>query len=1389
MADKYREYFDLDDAYFPQINETTIAKARWDNTYPHETFIKLLNNINGMLDGRTRRSVWIHGSYGTGKSQCAFALKKILEVSEDELTKYWIQPDNSNWPLNKQADLLKKFIGHKQRKIVTAYRYGSGGISSTQQLLLAVQESVKVALVEQGVRYIGENTLKDAVIDWIEKPAQKAFLNDLLESKYTSWPQATADEVLSALRRGGDIQQLMNNIFALANAEGITALNLTTEGLIAWIKDIINKNDIKIVLIWDEFSAYFKNNRNSLDQFQKLAELCADRFYFVIVTHETSGLITANDSTWSIVQQRFDFSEITLPDGIAFELISHARKVKKILENKWKEKADDINSWLPRSRPAVMEQTNIANPEIIKGLLPLHPMAALVLKYIASSFQSNQRSIFDFMSLDKDDVQAFQWFVANTSPDDDYPLLTIDCLWNFFYESGRRDNLTIDIQSILDVFPRQQNLTAKQQTVLKTVLIMQAVNQRIGNEVDLFKTTDKNLSLAFEGNRDLEGNAAVNIAKQLVNDSVLHKKPIGGGIEIYVAAQLVGDHTKIIRHKDDIRKNINTAALVAEGGLSDVLGLPPALKLRYELESDLAKGKLTTVTPSDFTSAMNKLRNTQSAWKFKAALAFALDEAEAVSFRKTIQAAAKNPDYGDIVIIDALSTPLGSDSLEQYIDFTAMTLYYSGNNNDESKYNSNKAKRILDTDWKNRIYDGSFVVYSEVNRDGERYANISEVLSALQTAVTKKYPNIFDFSKGLSESMLKLSDVKRSALVGVTQEIVKGAVVNNIEKYIFPSDIWRTEEYCKQQPTLSISKIKIAIENEISSAFSRDGQISIRELYDTLEIDYGFAPCNLSAFLAGFLLKEYGNEPYRYYDSINGHDSMSNDKLAEMLGNYIGNTKPNYRDTYIVKMTPEEMAFYSLTEKAWGITPNSCGTAGQAANEVRKKMRQLELPVWCLAEVDNHGIYEYVEKYIELVQKEGKEAHQKAIEIGNIALNKDTLGDTLAKFISKPKCQEGMREFLTRFENGDILTLAKDIGAETSLINDVQKLFAVDYSCLWNQTTGKNEIRKLLTEYGFVRKSNKLLAANSQSLADCYNIWRDKLKIISISSEQLKRKLPSLVKVFDYFIKIEERNEILPEQLKDFLAELSANMQSIMEFFSDEKQIFAEIYSPYLDGLNENDIGEVKNKLPMGMFILSATECNTKVKQYAELHRQGQIKTKLFKLWKEKTDTKTPLEWSKRYKVPILCFVNFSDFDNAKKTFETLNRINSTDAEIKQALEFLESEPAFLTDLNDESKRKIKFTKEIIGKYAKILPDISKVQDELERLSEQLSIEPYEWYRHPSVYEKVKQLAEAEYNAGGSDETLNKIDEMDDDTLKSYLKRLVKENMTVGLEIMDDWRA
>ena len=1371
---KYREYFDIDEEYFPQVNDSAIAAASpdfWTRTYPHYTFIEMLNNMERVLARQEKRSLWIEGAYGTGKSQCAYALKKILEVPEEELRAYWDKYE----PLKKKTDLLEKLIGHKQKGIMTAYRYASGMIDSPRDLFLAVQETLKASLVAANL-YEGENTLKESVIAWIDEPSHKLFFDDLL--KKPEWAalfsQSSADEVLNALRKGGEVKALMNNIFRLADKEGITAMNIDADRLITWLTDIIDHNNVKVVFIWDEFSDYFKNNRESLSEFQKLAELVSLKpFYFIVITHESGQLFTSADTTWTKVRDRFIPAKIALPDNIAFDLIGYAFNVKQAAKPDWDKLVHgDLNARVNSSRTAVMKEARIDDRCVMERIMPLHPMAALLLRNIAEAFKSNQRSMFDFIkSSNTDDVKAFQWFIENTGPFDDHPLLTVDMLWNFFYEKGR-DNLTSDIRMILDTFPQQQNLREDEKAVLKAILIMQAIDQRRGGMIDLFKATEQNLSYVFEGISDLEGTKSANLAKGLKEKGILVLNPISGGRYAYAAAVLAGDQTKIDNHKKDIRQTSTTSKLVTEGGLSTVLSLSPALRLRFE--SEPGTGKITPVTTADFTRIINILRDRATGWNFNAVIAFAKDDAEAATFRKTLGAAVADKQYENIVFIDALSTPLGSEAFEQYVDFSAMAMYYQGSNNTSSRESSDKAKRVLDQDWKNRIYNGQFVVYTYANQEGEKLGNGQGVASVLQTIVTTKFPYVFDFAKSLTESQLKITPaMKQSAKSGISQ-ITSGVVVG-VERHLLPT-VWKSDRYWENPTTASlpISKIKVEVDKRIEVAFARDGQISIGELYDFLE-ETGFAPCNLSSYLAGFLLKEYGSEPFRYSDSSGGHEQMTQDKLAEMLGNYIGKSP---KPTYIVKMTTDEMAFYELTEKAWRIPENSCSSAGQAAIAVSTKMRGLNLPVWCLEEVDTVGIFDVVQKYIELVQKEGNEAHKKAVEIGRIAA-KPSLADSLFALLTSENCQKGMREYLCSFESGKVMELATAIGAENNVLADICRLFGVKHSCLWDKQTGEDEIRKLLTEYSVVKESNTILNTASHSLTEAYKEWRERLKFIGISCEALRAKYPALAKVLDTLLKICKQEDILPEQLKAFHAELVAHGAEIRELMNNDIRAFAEVYEPYLEDLSDNDIADVKSKIQTGLFELPKTGCNVKVKEAAEEFRKNQLKSQLFRLWKGKTGTKNPLEWSNRYRTPILCCVSDAEFEKAKKAFETLNRNWGTDSEIRVALAFLESTTLFGI-LTEEENRNAAFKRDIVGEYSTLLPDLDKVRDKLDHLS----VDTYDWRDNPSVKGKVKQLAEAEYNAGGSDKVLLKIDQMDDAQLKQYLKRLVKDSITVGIEIL-----
>ena len=1378
---KYCEYFDVNESYFPCIDESAInAGAPWETTYPHETFIDLLNNAEKMLGGTTNRSIWIHGAYGTGKSQCAYALKKILEVPNDKLRTYWDRYE----PLKKNKALLEKLIGHKEQGVLTAYRYASGSITSPQLLFLAVQESIRAALDAAPGSYKGENTLKESVIAWLTDSSHNAFVNSLLQKPewVSEFSQSSADEIINSLRKRSDVSSLMESIFKMAEKEGITALSLTADSLCAWIKDIVAQNHTKVVLIWDEFSGFFRQNRNSLDEFQKIVALCQEtHFYFVIVTHPITSIAGASiskDDPMSVVQQRYKQIEITLPSNIAFELIGHAFSVIPAAKEQWEVMTGDLNSKISASKIAVMKAAVVKSDSVMQHMLPIHPMAALVLKNIASAFQSNQRSMFDFIKTPKDlDVHAFQWFIQNTRPDSDRSLLTVDMLWDFFYEKGK-DYLTPDIKLILDTYTQQTNLSEKEKVILKTILIMQAVDQRLGGTIPVLKATDQNLSYAFEGDWDVYENECKSIAKALVKKGVLIQTPIADGKQVYSAAVLAGDGAKIDRLKDEVRKNGTITKLVEEGTqLASALSLTPPLRLRYAVNTDT--GALPVVTVTNFVKMMDQLKVKDTSWHFFAVLALARTDEEAQAFRNMIKKTIGNAEYKNILVIDALSSPLGLELFEEYVNYSAMSMYYNSNNNQQSKDNARKAREVLDRTWRDRIHDGAFIVWSYVNQDGEKATGANAVHTIMQTVVLNRYKHVPDFTKGLTESQLKNTQAKQVAKYGFGLTDVKGLIAG-CEKTVL-GKVWNRDTYWSDQELEKepISIIKRSVDKLIHEAFRENGRISIDEICELLETTYGFAPCNLTAFVLGFLLKEYKGDPFRSQDSEGFRESMTPDKLSEMIGNYYSKKA---KTTYIVSLTPEEKSFYELTEKAWRITPNTCTSPTQAASLIQVKMRDFVYPVWTLEEVDNTGAYDIVKKYIALIQSDGKAAHTIAIEIGKIGRQRPSCGDHLQALLTADNCLNGMSLFIQHFEGGKLSTLAKEIGASDHVLTDIKKLFSVKHAAQWIASTGEDELRKLTVEYSFVKVTNALLNVSKDSKEGAFKSWRELLKFLGLTCESIQAKHPDLNNLFTLLLKIVNYEDILPDNMKMLFDELTIHNTEMHDLLSSPLNSFIDIYAPYLTGFSHEECEIIKNSITEDMFVLSATKGNAIVKKAADDYRKGQVKDQLFRLWSERTGgTKSPKHWSEHYKTPILCCIEPEIYGEAKKAFAVLNSSQHSESEIKMALEFCEGAD-FFEAIADSDYRNKCFMERIVGCYSKLLPDITAIRSALE----DTDIAPYDWADDPRIKAKIKNMASVEYNAGGSDAAINTIESMPIDQLKTWLKQLAVSDMELGVKIISN---
>lgn len=126
-----------------------------------------------------------------------------------------------------------------------------------------------------------------------------------------------------------------------------------------------------------------------------------------------------------------------------------------------------------------------------------------------------------------------------------------------------------------------------------------------------------------------------------------------------------------------------------------------------------------------------------------------------------------------------------------------------------------------------------------------------------------------------------------------------------------------------------------------------------------------------------------------------------------------------------------------------------------------------------------------------------------------------------------------------------------------------------------------------------------------------------------------------------------------------------------------------------------------------------------------------------------------------------------------------MNGNSQTEFEIKSALEFLQS-ASFFADIANKEYRDEKFMKAIVGQYANLLTNIADIREALDKTI----ADAYEWIDSPAVKSKIKYMAEAEYNAGGSDRAIETIDSMNSDELKEWLKELAKKDVELGVKII-----
>lgn len=501
---KYNEIVEMNKHFRPAyvINEEELDL--WKQFIPNAPFNNILKFVLKAINStllQERKSIWVQGTYGTGKSHAAAVIKHILWDNYENIKDYTEQHLSHEF-----SEEIKNFKSNNSKKIFPVVIKGVSGIVDNRTFVLVIERAVKEALknfqiqihvdsdFDKWIKHVEENPIN---IDWNKLIKENNKLNIVIKDK--------EDLILKLKNQDIQILTIMDEIFSQSGT------HFSTDNIGRWLNEVVQelKQQEKatgLMIFWDEFTSILELSQcNSiLNEIQNISELTPKgEIFLYIICHRSPEQTKVNKEEIKKILGRFSTSDYSMNPLTTYHII--AASVKKIDENKWnnlKEIYINKNPYLLQLISNLSGNQDEFKMKDIKNLFPIHPYTGYLATYIARCFGSSQRSIFNFLH---DQDKGFIKFI-NEYPNEIKNEFFLTSEWLFDYFAEEFENLESEkINSILNTYyvnkTEIQNLGLNHLKVFKVILIFNILHLEVysGEEIKFLVPSTENIKKVFCG--------------------------------------------------------------------------------------------------------------------------------------------------------------------------------------------------------------------------------------------------------------------------------------------------------------------------------------------------------------------------------------------------------------------------------------------------------------------------------------------------------------------------------------------------------------------------------------------------------------------------------------------------------------------------------------------------------------------------------------------------------------------------------------------------------------------------------------------------------------------------------------------------------------------------
>jgi hypothetical protein len=1386
----YKDYFGIRPDYVPIMTRTDIDKSpeTWLAFYPHDSFVGILRELLKSLNGG-KKTLWITGAYGTGKSHASLVLQKLF--TDDEVrVQNWLDSCKAQIPEPVRNAVLER----RSEKMLVVYDVNADGVDAKNQFIMRLQRGITKAL-EMGGYSISLKGKLDEVIERIRQDEPHFFAKrDEMQAQLSHLNAGikTADALEKRLRDVNQEAGLVSDAMLVLEARHIY-LGSSAEEFLAWVDASLDANGLsKLVYIWDEFSAFVDRNRAALKTLEQLAEAAQQgRFFFVPVTHtDISSYVAAGSESAKKANDRFTFKQLDLPNETALKLASRAFVFTPEKKSEWLLERDVL--W--HSVNGVAENYMVVYKAGIdaadfKDILPLHPMAAFLLKHLSVVIGSNQRSMFEFLN-----GEEFRNFIEIGGLDvSGHQFLTVDHLWQYFVE---RDDLGTGqpVQEVRAEYLRRENdLQPDERRVFKAVLLFGLIEQIQGAGHPLLRTTVENIERSFEGDGALQGTDSIlrNLAQKhcftIVNGRCerFHDRSDTKEIEEKKAA-LGGKFCDLVL-KDTETELGKQFKGVNYGGRFDVRaagggGLSVSSIARRESFSDTGSRVLVQFI-------------------------LARDEQEQLRIPDKAREFSKQFKDHRMLFVTLPEVSFCRDNVKAWDEFTENSARLALASDIASKRVFETQVSSAKSTWNSKVTTAAKLIVYKPNPHGEPF--VEEVTwgqlkkDFLLSYAKQAFKAYTDDLCGFNLSAFGAPNALQSwALAGMDFDRF---IANNPKTYGSQKAVITTwqkngitgeDAWFDANPNHPLTQLRDFCKKRQDNTVGAGNLCSIRKLFiDLQRPPFGLLCVPHSAFVLGFVLKTWltGQRRLQWTDGITSK-ALDASVLAEIIEVVVKDDGANAikNEKLICRLSKEEKAFIEQSNIIFGNSPLVDGTVEAALCAVGTRLEQVSqrVPLWVLPEyirTQAEPSAEAMGKVIDALcaangissKGDTETRGNKVKEIGVTLLATPGLAEAMAKYMTPVVFDEAFQRYVDSAKP-ELKEAAERMGdLSRSYCRSVKNRFAATSGWLWKRGDAESVLEEVYRQTLCAEHIRRLAGSSGyMSFEDAVERLRNAVLCENkVPTAYWTKKYPSLQRFFELL----SRPSLSGEDAKAFGEILEHQEVTIREIFFDVVQtqqmnamqeIFGEIWPMVIA-----EGRELYNSFLTDSARTDEQSFKVQGRSKIEEYSRTLISKKLVALWRERTGTESPDEWSRKHALPAECVLAV---DDAKSIVDAVSTPGRVTAERLQLLhDELKNQSAFVeVDTAGE-----KFLKRVLpARYQKIGFSVGELSD---WLCEELGGAPNQWLADRGLLEAIEAFVKKEYDTYARMRATEKVNMLSDAEAKILLLKLINQLPDAGLSVLE----